>query len=138
MGAEPISESGDSSPQSYAEVFDEAFPYYLALGMDYDTFWNGRPEMVVAYRKAEEIRRNRENEMLWLGGMYTAHALEATVGNMFSKGKKNKYPAAPLSITEEAVKREREQKQEIKLEKAKANMMAFAEKWNKTHPDAKN
>ena len=137
MGAEPINWDGESSPRSVSKFFDETFPYYLAIGMTYDQFWNDRAELAKIYREADEIKRNRENEMLWVGGLYTAHALGATVGNMFNKGKKNKYPSAPIPLTEAAAKAQREREQEIKLEKAKANMIAWAEKWKQTHPDAK-
>lgn len=41
-----------------------------------------------------------ENEKLiygaWLHGMYVAHAISATVGNMFSKNSHNEYPKNPL------------------------------------------
>ncbi len=72
-----------------------ACPLYMAMGMTYEQFWEGEATMASAFRKADEIRRKRRNEELWLEGIYTAEALSATVGNMFSKGEKHQYPSEP-------------------------------------------
>lgn len=82
--------------------------------------------LVKAYRKAEEIRRKRRNQELWLEGVYTAEALNATVGNMFRKGNKYQYPAEPLPITEEEQAERREREQRAKMEKIKAAFTAKA------------
>lgn len=111
---------------TFTEVFERAFPYYLAIGMTYDQFWNEAPELVVAYRKADEIRKRRMNEELWLGGIYTAEALMATVGNMFSKGNKHHYPSEPKPITRDEVEERREREQKARMEKIKASFTARA------------
>ena len=101
------------------------FPAYLALGMSYELFWDGDPKLTTAYRKADELRRRRLNEQLWLEGIYTAEALASTVGNMFSKTK-HAYPSEPLALTvlEQQERREREQK--AKMERIKAAFTARA------------
>lgn len=116
-----------TSPQkSFTDIFDEVFPAYLAMGMSYDLFWHGEPELVRAYRKADVINRHRQNELLWLGGVYTAHALSATVGNMFTKGEKAKYPSEPIPITEEELRQRKEAEQKAKMEAIKARFTAKA------------
>ena len=75
------------------------FPLYLAMGMTYEQFWQGEPDLVKAYREADNIRRRRRNEEMWLEGIYMVEALHSTVGNMFSKGAKHQYPAEPFPIT---------------------------------------
>ena len=82
--------------------------------------------MAAAYRKADQLRRKRENEQLWLAGMYTAEALASTVGNMFSKGQKHKYPAEPFPVTEDEAKERREREQKAKMERIKAAFTAKA------------
>lgn len=113
------------SPKTLTETFEEVFPYYLAFGMSYEQFWYGSPELVIPYRRADEIRRRRRNEELWLAGMYTADALASTVGNMFSK-QKYQYPSEPRPLTlDEAVER-RERERKAKEEKIKAAFTARA------------
>ena len=113
------------------EIFEEACPYYLAIGMSYEQFWDGSPEMVVPYRKADEIRRRRRNEELWIAGMYTADALAATVGNMFSKGTKHTYPSEPRAITLSELNERRERDRKAKEEQIKARFTARALELNK-------
>ena len=101
-------------------------PYYLSLGMTYDQFWFGEPEMVVAFRKADSLQRKRRNQELWLEGVYMAEALQATVGNMFSKGAKHQYPSEPLAITLEEQQERQEREQRAKMERIKAAFTAKA------------
>ena len=112
--------------RSFTEVFEEAFPVYLAFGMSYEQFWEDDPTIALAYRKADGIRRRRRNEELWLEGVYVAEALNATVGNMFRKGNKYQYPAEPLPITEEEQREHREREQKAKMERIKAAFTAKA------------
>lgn len=107
-------------------MFETVFPYYLSVGMTYEQFWDNDPSLVIAYRKADEIRRRRMNEELWLGGIYTSKALASTVGNMFTKGQKYQYPSEPepITVSEQEERRERERK--ARMEKIKAAFTARA------------
>jgi hypothetical protein len=96
------------------------------MGMSYTQFWEDEPKLCEAYRKADEIRRKRMNEELWLNGIYTAEALASTVGNMFSKGTKHHYPSEPKPITKDEVLERREREQKAKMEKIKAAFTARA------------
>ena len=115
----------------FTDIFEEIFPYYLAIGMTYEQFWEDRPELVVAYRQADEIRRRRRNEELWLAGMYTADALAATVGNLFSKGQKHQYPSEPRAITQSELNERRERERRAKEEQIKARFLSRALSMNK-------
>lgn len=121
---------GDSqvkdSPKTFTEIFEKVFPYYLAMGMSYAQFWEDEPKLCEAYRKADEIRRRRMNEELWLNGIYTAEALASTVGNMFGKGTKHKYPTEPKPITRDEIEERRERAEKLKMEKIKAAFTARA------------
>ena len=75
--------------------------------------------------EADEIRRRRLNEQLWLEGVYTAEALASTVGNMFSKTK-HQYPSEPLAITLAEQEERREREQRVKMEKIRAAFTARA------------
>ena len=63
------------TPDSYRELFDKAFPSYLAMGMTYDEFYNKDHTLAIAYRKAFELKRAKENEDMWLMGAYVYQAV---------------------------------------------------------------
>lgn len=113
-----------SPPKTFTEYFEELFPAYLAMGMTWTQFWIDEPELAIAYRKAEVIRKRRKNEELWLEGMYVAEALNATVGNMFSKGQKHPYPAEPFPITADEQQERREREERNRMERMKAAFIA--------------
>ena len=94
------------------------------MGMTWTQFWIDEPELAIAYRKADAIKRRRINEELWLEGLYTAEALNATVGNMFSKGHKNTYPTEPFPITAEEQQERREREEKARMERMKAAFIA--------------
>ena len=114
-----------TSPQkTFTEYFDEMFPTYLAIGMTWTQFWIDEPKLAIAYRKADAIRKRRKNEELWLEGLYTAEALKATVGNMFSKGNKHNYPEEPFPLTADEQQERREREERNRMERMKAAFIA--------------
>ena len=115
----------NTTPQrTFTEFFDEMFPAYLAMGMTWTQFWIDEPELTVAYRKSEMIKRRRKNEELWLEGIYVAEALSATVGNIFTKGQKHQYPAEPFPITVDEQQERREREERNRMERMKAAFIA--------------
>jgi hypothetical protein len=113
-----------SPPKTFTEYFEELCPAYLAIGMTWTQFWFDEPELAIAYRKADAIKKRRKNEELWLEGMYVAEALRATVGNMFSKGQKYPYPAEPFPITADEQRERREREEKARMERMKAAFIA--------------
>lgn len=113
-----------SPRKTFTELFEELFPAYLAMGMTWTQFWVDEPELTIAYRKADAIRRRRKNEELWLEGIYMAEALNATVGNMFSKGQKHPYPAEPFPLTVDEQQERREREEKARMERMKAAFIA--------------
>ena len=63
--------------KSFAETFEEAFPQYLALGMTAGEFWEQDCRLVIAYRKAYQIKQEHENQFAWLQGLYICKALQS-------------------------------------------------------------
>ena len=59
-----------SAPPSYSEIFLAKFPYYLSIGMTEEQYWDRDSTLVKSYRKAEELRKERVNQEMWLQGMY--------------------------------------------------------------------
>ena len=96
--------------------------------MSYEEFWYKDVKLVEYYRKAHEQKTRRENEMMWMQGIYYLEALQATVGNMFMKkgSKPHEYPKAPYPITEQEREARREQEERLKQERMKAAFANFA------------
>jgi hypothetical protein len=108
----------------------------MSLGMSYDEFWNQNVDMARAYRKADEFKRRRENEALWVQGLYIRDALICTVGNMFSSksAQKHEYPKEPYAITEAQIREREEREAKIREERIKANFAAFAARMQQKMP----
>lgn len=100
----------------------------MSIGMTYDEFWNQDVAMARAFRKADELNRRRQNQILWMQGVYIREALLSTVGNMFSgKGATPiEYPHEPYPITEEQIKEKEERDRKNMEERIKADMLAIA------------
>ena len=130
------SELNSSAPSfTYTEKFYELFPYYLAIGMTYEQYWEGDCTLAKYYRKADEIRKERRNEELWLQGMYIYEALcdVSPVLHAFAKKgtKPQPYSEKPYAITEAQHKRVEEEKARKIAEKGKRFMEALMKSNNK-------
>ena len=130
------SEQNSSAPSfTYTEKFYELFPYYLSIGMTAEQYWEGDPTLARYYRKADEIRKERRNEELWLQGMYIYEALcdVSPVLHAFAKKgtKPQPYSEKPYAITEKQHVRIEEEKERKIAEKGKKYMEALMVSTNK-------
>ena len=114
---------------TYTEQFYEVFPYYLSIGMTYEQFWDGDPQLVKYYRQADELRIDRKNQELWLQGLYVYEALcdvAPILHAMAKKGTKAQpYPDKPYAITEKQRKREIDEQERKVADKGKQMMERF-------------
>ena len=98
------------------------------MGMTFQQYWYDDPCLVIAYRKAYEMKREYDNSMLWLQGKYFYDALLAVAPryNSFKPKRAEKYVQEPYPISEEMRNR-----QEIeKTRKAAMNMLEKAKRHN--------
>ena len=127
-------------PKSYADLFEEAFPYYLAMGMTYEQFWEQDSDIVKYYRKAQEIRREEQNRQAWLQGMYVYEAI-ADIAPILHAFAKRGTKARPYSTKPYEFKAPEPKKGEAKLsaldreakaktDKIRAKMIASMNKTN--------
>lgn len=80
--------------------------------------------MVIAYRKAHEINKERQNEMMWLQGLYIRDAIWTAVP--VDKGKKPyQYPKEPIPITKHGL----EESEQRKRESEDKQFMAMMAEW---------
>ena len=96
--------------------------------MSPDQYWDGDPTLAKHYRKAEELRRKRRNEELWLQGMYIYEALcdVSPVLNAFAKKgtKPRPYSDHPYALSVQERKDEKVLQEKKDREKAKRYMEA--------------
>ena len=118
---------------AYTEKFYECFPYYLAIGMTYEQYWEMDCDLVKYYRQAAQIKQDLANQNAWLQGAYIYEALVDVAPAFRAMGAKKPMPYRKEHLelnTRKDLKhrKEVEQKQD---EKAKAYMQAFALSMNK-------
>lgn len=112
----------------------------MSIGMTYSEFWDGSVDLVRAYRKADELRRRRENETLWLQGMYIYEALcDASPLFRTSFGKRSikpePYCKEPYPITATEIREREEREARLKQERIKAEFEAFVGRMRTKMPD---
>ena len=104
----------NSAPESFAKIFHDIFPYYLAYGMSYQEFWQGKPALVADYRAKHRIESRMKNEQAWLQGLYIYRAVSVAIHNKFH-GKSDQ----PLEYPKEAIKLDPPTKMEREAERKK-------------------
>jgi len=117
----------ENSALSYTKIFWDALPQYMAMGMTTEEYFNGDSQLAKAYRESFKLQIEKENEMLWLQGMYTYQAilLCAPRLNSIKPQKPADYPKKPFEINSK--KEKPKTMEEIGFEK----MKAWMEKVNK-------
>lgn len=128
-----------SELKSWAKVFHEQFPHYLAIGMSYDQYWNDDPMLVRAYVEADRLRQRRFDEQCWLQGAYIYDALirAAPVFHDFAKQGTKAHPYLEQSYTIRAEEIATEEGQNKRLEEGRKFMERFMGTWNAQFKDDK-
>lgn len=129
---------GDSATApllTYTEKFNELFPHYLAIGMSEEQYWDKDSQLVVAFRKAEELRMNRKNQEMWLQGAYIYDVLCRVSPIFHAFAKKGTKPVPYLSesysLTEKQIEIRKEEKAKSVFDKGKKIMEGFMATHNK-------
>ena len=60
---------------NFTQLFWEAYPAYITMGMPPEEYWHGDAESCVAYRKAREESMRIADIMAWRQGAYIYQAL---------------------------------------------------------------
>lgn len=128
-----ITAPSQQEEKSLRELFIEAFPYYLHIGMTADEYWRGSPELAVFYREKYRLDKKERNQEMWLQGFYFYKALATALNNAFSK-RKDKYFEEPLTVVQEseAEKAERARREAQKVVEYLNRFKTGFEKKNKT------
>jgi hypothetical protein len=121
--------------KTYTNTFYELFPYYLSIGMSEEQYWDRDSTLVVSYRKAEEIKKNRKNQEMWLQGAYIYDALCRVSPLLHSFAKKGTKPVSyltePFALNEKQAESKEEKKEKKNFDRGKSMMEAFMVQHNK-------
>ena len=129
-------ENGDSIPRfSYADTFSSRFPYYLSIGMTEEQYWDKDCMLAKYYREADELRKERMNQELWLQGMYFYDAMSrlSPILKAFAKAgtKPMPYVEDPYPITKKSAKENEEKKEKAMADKGLRYMQDYMLQANK-------
>ena len=116
-----FSDEEDVAHKSFAETFEECFPFYLAIGMSSAEYWEGDPSLTRYFRKAYKIKQDENNTNAWLQGVYIYDAVSTALYNAL-RGKNSKaaeYAKQPYNLGNKE-KSELEKAKEVELEQEKA------------------
>lgn len=124
MGCELLNEVAPAQEKTNTEIFEECFPFYLAIGMSYAEYWEGDATLARYYRKAYQIKQDEINNNAWLQGMYIYDAVSTALHNALRGFGKNKSPVQHYAKQpyefKDKVKTEAEKAKEVEMEQEKA------------------
>ncbi len=124
MGPKLLDEGAPTQEKTSTEIFEECFPFYLAIGMSYAEYWEGDPKLAQYFRKAYHIKQEETNNNAWLQGMYVYDAVSTALYNALRGFGKQKPPAKDYAKQpydfKGKVKTEAEKAKEIEIEQEKA------------------
>ena len=127
-------EGSPKTPDSFREIFLKVFPYYRNMGMTYDEFYNMDHELVVAYREAYVMKRERDNEDMWRQGLYVYLAIGKIAPLLvpFAKNPKAEpYLAEPIPMFKKDEEEEKSAVEEKGIAYMTAKMMEINKKFGK-------
>lgn len=138
MGEELVSESqlpleasleiDKFASYTYTEQFEQHLPFFLAIGMTLEQFWEDDVFLCKYYQEAEEIRQDNLNQQLWLQGLYIYEALldvAPVLRPMSKNAKPGEYPKEPYPRTEEEIQERKAKAEKEKYNKMKEKMQAL-------------
>lgn len=127
--------SATASLLTYTEKFNELFPHYLSIGMTEEQYWDKDCMLVVAYRKAEELRTDRKNQEMWLQGAYIYDAICRVSPILHAFAKKGTKPVPYMeeayALTEKQAEVKEEAKAKAVFDKGKKMIEGFMTSHNK-------
>lgn len=128
-------------PSRYTEVFEQACPFYLSIGMTWEQYWDGDNTMVKYYRKAERLRVENRNTEMWIQGAYIYKVLEAFAPILPAFPKKNarvgEYLSEPIPLSESEAKNKEEREAKATADKGMTAMTAWMKRTNERNAKRK-
>lgn len=135
MGGEEVNPPTEDKPTDW-HVFDDSFAYYLFLGMSYDEYWNKDVWLVKAYRDSFEMKRDYDNQQLWMNGIYVFNAIGTAVANIHLDGKHH----SPVPYLKEPIRLRPYTEEELKqqADKEADDVVRYLNEWAKAFNEDKS
>lgn len=127
-----LDEPVKSHHQSYSDLFNQACPYFMSIGVSYNDFWHNDEFEICKYAlQAEKISQRRRNSELWLNSVYMFRALidASPAFHDFGDGKSHEIKFSveePFPLSKEEAEEKEEQKQIAFSEEFAKRMQAIA------------
>lgn len=118
----------------YHELAEKLCPDYMAMGMSYDDYWNGEPDMVRYYRKTDELKKKQRNFDFWLQGLYIYEALLDASPMFHDLAKSPKpipYLSEPYALSKEEIEAKIKKDEEEKDKQNQETVKAWVERANR-------
>lgn len=129
---ESVENASSPSKNTLEEYFEEACPYFMAIGMTYDEFWYKSPKLVKYFLKAHEIRQKQDSERLWLQGYYTYIALCCVSPVLHAFAKKGTKPLDylkhPINTSKEEIEAQEQAERNKRLLKFREDLVRMSKK----------
>jgi hypothetical protein len=113
----------------------------MAIGVSYDDFWHGEPQIVrYAIESNEALQRQQailSDIAAWNTGRYVMLGVGVVLSQAFSKNSQSKYPSEPVLAYELDAKLA-EQKRERELTRQRDSFLAVAAALARQHPTGEN
>jgi hypothetical protein len=122
VGCDFLTENPPTQNKTYTEIFEENFPFYLAIGMSSAEYWEGDCSLTRYYRKAYKIKQEEINNNAWLQGLYVYDAISTALHNAL-RGKNSKareYANQPYNFENNKEKSKQEKAKEVEIAQQKA------------------
>ena len=117
-------------------LFETECEFAFLVGMSYDEYWSGEPEMLYFYAKRykyEQEQAIQERDTLaWLTGQYVLQAVAINFASAFGKRgtPRPKYPELPMYVAEHN-EQAKAKKQERDMMRSYQNFIAAAQSMGK-------
>lgn len=137
QGSDSEKRKGAEDSSSLCSYLEECCPVFMAMGMTLHEYWEEDSDLVLYYRRAEEIRQEKLNWQLHLQGMYIYEAIcdSSPIFNPYAKKgtKPIPYRTKPYGVeTDEHIDKTAQTK------KAMDVFSAWASRFNSSRKEAEN
>lgn len=102
--------------------------------MSEEQYWEGDPNLVVAYRKAHKLAVQQRNQEMWINGMYILKVLDVVLSGI-GKGPKERYFDEPIDLFPEPKHEITEEEREEAKQKVVDQLNAWKQAWDKSHKE---
>lgn len=107
---------------------------YMFYGMSPEEYWNGDPNLAVAYRDLHRLKTDEKNNEMWLQGLYIHEAISVSIARQINGDKKVEYSKEPYQIrplTEKEKEAKKKDEAEKERQKFIRSMNALKDAWNR-------